>query len=82
MLDHDGNGYAVLMLLTGLIVLAVIFNEMVTMEMAATRETMEAAEQWCNAMNGTLTFERVIGDGGLHCQTADGRLIKYTGQGQ
>ena len=43
-------------------------------------EHMQAAEQWCNSLNGTMTVERAMIDGGAHCQTPDGELIRYEGQ--
>lgn len=43
-------------------------------------EHAQAAERWCKTMNGSITIENAIIDGGIHCRTPDGDLVRYTDQ--
>jgi len=66
--------------LIAVVVLAVVVLELLGGISGTYIDQMEAAQQWCNSLNGTLTMERAIINGGAHCQTPNGSLIRYQGQ--
>jgi len=65
-------------LMVGITVAAVIIHEMFVITTPEMQATIQAAEQWCHSMNGSLGVSRVIGEhGGLHCRAPNGTLVEY-----
>jgi len=59
-------------------VATVIIHELLALPTPEMQATMQAAEQWCHSMNGSLGVSRVIGEtGGLHCRAPNGTLVEY-----
>jgi hypothetical protein len=62
----------------GITIAAVVVAELLALPTGEMHATMQAAEQWCHSMNGSLGVSRVIGEhGGLHCRQPNGTLVEY-----